>query len=145
MITPLIFWVLATIDAILVIYSFWDHDNRVYGNIIASFVSFILSAMLALYVISGSVAEITPVATQKMMNWSLGNQTTVYTYTNQTVVMQDLSLGYGFSLGSVVMLIVMILFIVDVEVQQTAPAAPNAVDLGAGIFRMIDDFFDTGI
>jgi hypothetical protein len=105
--------VLAAVDVVLAVYSFVDHDNRVYGNVISAFLSFILSGMLSLYILNGSIGETIPAATQKIVNWSGVNQTTTYVYANQTVVMQDISLGYVFSFGSVAMFIIMILFIID--------------------------------
>ena len=115
MITPLVFWVLAGIDACLIIYSFWDHENRMYGNVITCLIASVLSGLLGLYILNGSVGKTIPMAAQKFVNWTGPgtNYTTSYSYVNQTVLMQDTALGYTFSFASVAMFIFLILFIVE--------------------------------
>ena len=119
MITPTIFWVLAGIDVALIVYSFWDHENRFYGNIITSLVSWVLAAILGLYVLNGSVGETTPMVATKLVNWTGPgtNYTTTFSYVNQTVTMQNIALGYGFSLAAVGMFIFMLLFIVEARTE----------------------------
>jgi hypothetical protein len=90
MITPLIFGVLCVIDFAFILFALLDNENRVYGDIVASGLSVILSFMLSNYIISGLIiaSESTPI--------------------------MDGSIGYFFVLIGVVMAIVTIWKIVDV-------------------------------
>ena len=112
MISSFIWWILVVIDVCLIIYTFWDHDNRIYGNIITAGISSILAAVLSLFVMAGQVVDETSVVASKVMNTSV-NTTTTYTYVKAQVVMQDMTMSYLMGFVAVFMLVVVILLIID--------------------------------
>ncbi len=112
MISSFIWWVLVVIDICLIIYTFWDHDNRIYGNIITAGIASILAAVLSLFVMAGQVVDETSVVASKVMNTTV-NTTTTYTYAKAQVVMQDMTMSYLMGFVAVFMLIVVILLIID--------------------------------
>ena len=115
MISPLIFWVLVAVDAVLILYSFIDHDNRVYANVITAFLAFLLSGMLAFYALGGIVGENVPTVTEKIVNWSGSDSVTSYSYATTFTPMQDIALGYFIGFIAIAMFIVMMLFILDIR------------------------------
>ena len=112
MISSLMWWFLVIIDICLVIFTFWDHDNRIYGNIITAGISSILAAVLSLFIVGGQVIDEAPVVISKVMNATL-NTTTTYTYAKTQVVMQDMTMSYLLGFVSIFMLVVVILLIID--------------------------------
>ena len=112
MISSLMWWVLVVIDICLIIYTFWDHENRIYGNIITAGISSILAAVLSLFIVAGQVIDEAPVVVSKVMNSTL-NTTIVYTYAKTQVVMQDMTMSYFLGFVAIFMMIVVILLIVD--------------------------------
>ena len=112
MISSTIWFALAAIDIGLVIYSFWDHDNRIYGNIITAGLTSILSAVLALFVMAGEVVDQTPQVISTLANTTL-NTTTTYTYARSQVIMQNATLSYFLGFVSVFMMVVVIMMIID--------------------------------
>ena len=118
MISSLIWWVLVVIDICLIIYTFWDHDNRIYGNIITAGISSILAAVLSLFIVAGQVIDETSVIVSKSMNTTL-NTTTIYTYAKTQVVMQDTTMSYVMAFIAIFMMIVVVLLIIDARSEVT--------------------------
>lgn len=106
MISPLLFGVLAIVDFVLIVYSFYDSQNRVYGNIISSLLAVILSFLLAQMIISGGVVTV-----EKFISSTTENGSTVYQYQDMAIQTIDSSVGYLFMLIGVIMLIVLLFFI----------------------------------
>jgi hypothetical protein len=107
LITVAVFWVLAAIDVGLLGYAFVDHHNRLYGNVFASGISIILSFLLALNIMGGTVGEIRSVA-----NTTSVNGTTVYGYVDLIVPIRDSSIGYLFAFIGILALIMTVVFVI---------------------------------
>ena len=105
-------WFLVVVNICLIIFTFWDHDNRIYGNVITAGISSILAAILSLFIVAGQVVDEAPVVVSKVMNASL-NTTTTYTYAKTQVVMQDMTMSYLMGFVAVFMMIVVVLLIID--------------------------------
>ena len=59
MITVSMLTTFAAIDFALVLYAFWDNDNRNFTHVYASLISIVLSGTLAYFLLLGLVSEIT--------------------------------------------------------------------------------------
>ena len=58
MITLSIYVVLIVIAILLAVYSLWDYHNRIYGNIIAAFISSLLFFLTGVMGIVGEVVDV---------------------------------------------------------------------------------------
>ncbi len=51
-------YLLCFINVVLMIYSFVDNENKFYGNIFTSFLSFVISILLSIYFVNGRIMTI---------------------------------------------------------------------------------------
>lgn len=110
MITPIIFWFLAAVGFVLVIYMFLDSENRIYGHVFAGVISTILFFLLGTTMITGNVGEVQAIATAK----TIVNSTATYVYTTATIPLQDNSVGYFFMFMAVVALILTVMATIEI-------------------------------
>jgi membrane-bound metal-dependent hydrolase YbcI (DUF457 family) len=110
MITPIIFWFLAAVGFVLVIYTFLDSENRIYGHVFAGVIATILFFLLGTTMITGNVGEVQAIATAK----TTVNSTATYVYTTATIPLQDTSVGYLFIFLAVFALIVTTMAVIEV-------------------------------
>ncbi len=92
MITPIIFWFLAGVGVVLLVYMFLDSENRIFGHVFAGVIATILFFLLGTMMITGNVGEVQAIATNK----TTVNSTVSYAYTTATIPVQDISVGYLF-------------------------------------------------
>jgi TRAP-type C4-dicarboxylate transport system permease small subunit len=102
---------LAIILVVLIIYSFADSRNRVYGCIVTSFFSSLLSFFLALQLLTGTIKEVTYEISE--VNTSTANLS-VYSYVTKTVTYQHPPLAWFFVIVAVVMGILTFLYVIEV-------------------------------
>lgn len=103
--------VLIPIDFLLIIYGVWDHDNRVYGNVLACFLAAVLAFFIAQMSISGGVVDIHPAVFNVTTNTTLNVDT--YVYEPVTIPIQDPPLQMFFIFVGVIMSFVTLLFIAE--------------------------------
>jgi hypothetical protein len=116
MITPGIAVLMGAVAFGLAVYSFYDNENRLYGNAVACGFSWIICFALAMMFTGGVVVEVgDPVVESSYLYNNSGNMTTVYSYSDavQTPVV-DSGLGYVFGIFGFIMLIYNALLVFDI-------------------------------
>lgn len=81
MISTELFTILLILDGAFILFSIWDNENRIYGNILASFLASVFSFFLAINQIAGNVGTETIIH-----NTTITNSTT---YLNMSVTMDN--------------------------------------------------------
>lgn len=95
---------------VLALYTFWDNENRLYGNIVACALCWIICFMLALMFTGGTIVQIEQVPqTQTTINETM---TVVYTSAQTPVI--DNGMGYLFGVFGLIMLIYNALLVFDI-------------------------------
>lgn len=110
MITPMIFWFLAAVGFVLLVYMFVDSENRIFGHVFAGVIATILFFLLGTLMISGNVGEVQAIATNK----TTVNSTASYVYTTATIPLQDTSVGYLFVFLAVFALIITVMAVIEI-------------------------------
>lgn len=103
-------WAMVGIGAILVVYSFIDNENRVFGHIFTAGIAMVLFFLLGSMVLSGNVGDIEVAE----LNRTTVNSTVSYAYTTVTVPMEYPAIGWVFIFIGVVMLLFVIMAIVEI-------------------------------
>lgn len=116
MITPIIAVFMGITVFILAVYSFYDNENRMYGNAVTCAFSWIICFALAMMFTGGVIVDVgDPVIESSYIYNSTGNMTTVYTYSDAVETpLVDNGLGYIFGIFGIIMLIFNALQIFDI-------------------------------
>lgn len=102
---------------VLALYTFYDNENRLYGNIVSCALCWIICFMLALMISGGTIVAIEQVPqTQTTIN-----ETTTSVYTSAQTPVVDAGLSYLFAAFGLIMLVYNALLIFDIifHVQET--------------------------
>lgn len=95
---------------VLALYTFWDNENRLYGNIVSCALCWIICFMLAMMFSGGTIVQIEQVPETQM---TVDNITTsVYTSTQTPVI--DTGVAYLFGAFGLIMLIYNALLVFDI-------------------------------
>lgn len=119
MITLSIYVVLIVIAILLAVYSLWDYRNRIYGNIIAAFISSILFFLTGVMGIVGEVVDVqvlqngTSESVSINATTNLSISTIQYTYHEVVTSLYYIPVGWLLIGFGVLMLAVTVLFIIE--------------------------------
>ena len=120
MITLSIYVVLIVIAILLAVYSLWDYRNRIYGNIIAAFISSLLFFLTGVMGIIGEVVDVQVVQNGTSESVSINATTNLsissihYTYSEVVTPLYYIPVGWLLIGFGVLMLAVTVLFIIEI-------------------------------
>ena len=120
MITLSIYVVLIVIAILLAVYSLWDYRNRIYGNIIAAFISSLLFFLTGVMGIVGEVVDVQVVQNGTSESVSINATTNLsistiqYTYSEVVTSLYYIPVGWLLIGFGVLMLAVTVLFIIEI-------------------------------
>ena len=128
MIVPVIAVLMGVVAFGLAVYSFYDNENRLYGNAVACGFSWVICFALAMMFTGGVVVEVgDPVVESSYVYNNSGNMTTVYSYSEAvTTPVVDNGLGYIFGIFGVIMLIYNALLVFDIVFEVLAERTNGA-------------------
>jgi hypothetical protein len=102
-------------DVGLIGYTFYDNENRLYGNIITGFIAVILTFVLAIFSIVNNTGYWSSVIASTEYNATTG--ITTYVYTDHWYTFQDPSLMWVWILVGIVVMLFTFLFVYEAVVE----------------------------